>query len=119
MILVGLPWDHEFLKAKFDDAFLLTIKSGLEKTEKIMGEAGYDYKMCYIGPGQITTLVELLKTQSWDGVVVGFGIRGIPEMTIFFEEIVNTVRTHAPSTKLLFNSTPETIIDAARRVDNY
>ena len=50
-----------------------------------------------------------------DGVIVGFGIRGIPENTYLFEKVVAAVRQGAPQAKLMFNTSPDTTVDAAKR----
>jgi len=113
VLLVGLPWDHHTIAAKYDAN---VIRMNLEQTELTMKDAGYDYKPCYIEPEEgMTPLIDVLKHKHWDGVVVGFGVRGEPSLTVFFEQIVNVVREHSPTTKLLFNTSPGSTIDAAKR----
>jgi hypothetical protein len=60
-------------------------------------------------------MITSLEGKKWDGIVIGFGVRGNPEMTVLFEEIVDAVRKHAPQAKLMFNSSPETSLDAIKR----
>jgi len=113
VLLVGLPWNHHIVVSKYDaDA----VRRGLEKTEIIMKDAGYDYKPCYIPPEEgVTSLIDELKNKYWNGVIVGFGVRGDPDLTVFFEQIINAVQQYSPTTKLLFNSSPDSVLDAAKR----
>ena len=39
----------------------------------------------------------------WDGIGIGFGVRGAPEYTAFFNYAVNFVKEQCPGTKLVFN----------------
>ena len=113
VLMVGLPWNHHTITSRFDAN---AIRVNLEQTEASMNDAGYDFKPCYIGPEQgMTPLIDELSLKRWDGVVIGFGVRGNSDLTVFFEQIVNVVREHAPTAKLLFNSSPGSTLDAAKR----
>ena len=48
-------------------------------------------------------------------VLTGFGIRGIPENTFFFEKVVEATRRGAPKATLVFNTSPDSTVDAAKR----
>lgn len=89
ILLVGLPWDHQILKDAGENQ--LAIKDGMAKTQQLMTAAGYDYSFCWIGPEDTLPLVEKLQSKKWDGVVIGFGVRGNPGLTVFFEKLVNMV----------------------------
>lgn len=60
-------------------------------------------------------MITTLKERKCDGLIVGFGVRGDPKLTVFFEAIVNTVVDHAPGAKVLFDSSPPSMVDAAKR----
>ncbi|KAK9864255.1 hypothetical protein WJX84_009721 [Apatococcus fuscideae] len=49
------------------------------------------------------------------GVVVGFGVRGHPEHTYLFEQLVKAVRAGAPKAVLMFNTSPDTTLEALKR----
>lgn len=90
----------------------------LDKTEADCKAAGYDFVTFAAVPEEgTTTLLEALKERQphWDGIVLGFGVRGNPEMTVWFEEIVNAVREKSPKTKFLFNTSPDSTLEAAKR----
>lgn len=112
---IGLPWDHPIVKAHLNVAL---VRDALQKMEEAMVDAGYDYTQHLMAPEDgIGSLVTELNRKSYDGVVIGFGVRGSPELTVFFEEMVNTIQEHAPKAKFLFNTntSPLTAVDAARR----
>jgi hypothetical protein len=92
------------------------IREALEANEALIKGAGYDFRALYIGPEDgVAPLVHELKSRHWDGVAIGFGVRGKQELTVWFESLVNTVVELSPQTKLLFNSSPSSTLDSARR----
>lgn len=82
-----------------------------------MRDAGYDYTTSFYGPGSVGTnhVISELKRKHYDGVMIGFGVRGNPDLTVWFEEIVNIVREHAPHAKFMFNADPQSSLEAAKR----
>lgn len=58
---------------------------------------------------------DALRTHRYDAVIVGSGLRLIPDQTAVFEAVVNTIRTLAPATPMLFNEGPGTNIEALER----
>lgn len=60
-------------------------------------------------------IVELLRSEPYECVVVGGGIRKEEELLELFETVVNLVRRHAPQAAIAFNSSPDDMADAALR----
>jgi phosphoribosylformimino-5-aminoimidazole carboxamide ribonucleotide (ProFAR) isomerase len=60
-------------------------------------------------------IVELLRREPYECVVVGGGIRKEEQLLEFFEVVINLVRRHAPQAAIAFNSTPDDMADAAQR----
>lgn len=83
-------------------------------------------------------MLESLEERKWDGVIVGFGVRGGSnlEVTIHFEskpsahvisgnscitlrsgstDIINGLRVHAPHTRIMFNYNPTSTLEAVQR----
>lgn len=61
-------------------------------------------------------LRDVLATGSWDGVSIGYGIRGKEELTLLFEGMVNIILEKVePSPKLVFSLRPSNIWDAIKR----
>ena len=84
-------------------------------------DAGYDLEMKQFRPEDLETTApewvkERLGSQHWDGLIVGFGVRGIPACTEFFEEVINAARTITPGTKLGFNTKPDDVLEAVKRL---
>jgi hypothetical protein len=56
-----------------------------------------------------------LRSEPWECVVIGGGVRRAEERLELFERIVNLVRRHAPDAAIAFNSTPSDTYEAAAR----
>lgn len=120
VLLVGLPWDHSSVAtmAGKTETKAINVRDALDSLEVSINAAGYTYAPYYISPGDDAGkqgLVAQLKANDYDAVIIGFGVRGQPAHTVFFEDLVNTVKDTAPRAKLLFNSSVSSTIDAVRR----
>lgn len=92
------------------------IRAALDQTEEIMVGAGYDYLFIPFGPELgVVPLEESVANKKWDAIVVGFGVRGTKELTPFLEQIINAIVEKSPSSKILFNVSPESTLEAAQR----
>ena len=60
-------------------------------------------------------VVELLRREPYECVVIGGGIRKEEELLGLFEVVVNLVRRHAPQAAIAFNTGPDDSADAAQR----
>lgn len=58
----------------------------------------------------------LLKEKSWDGYLVGFGVRGDPSLTAVFEDLINAGREIRPETRMGFNTNPLDLLETAKRI---
>lgn len=100
------------------------LRISLDKLNTDMPAAGYDYQGFFCGPegfeptseSTVSPIANVLQKKKWDVVVIGFGVRGKPELTLYFERLVNAVREYAPQAKLGFNTLPENTLDAAKRL---
>ncbi|CAF1407011.1 unnamed protein product [Adineta steineri] len=68
-------------------------------------------------------LIELLKTNDWDGVSIGGGINGYDdifpretETLYWFNRLVNLVHQYAPKAKLIFVTNPTDLVNSFVRV---
>ena len=112
ILLIGLPWqdvpDKE-LGAK--------VRVGLEGLETRMPEAGYDYHGFFANPKDgYQPFTDVVTSRKWDAIIIGFGVRGMPQSTEFFEWLVNEIKEKAPQSKIGFNQSPESTLDAAKRL---
>lgn len=114
--MIGLPSNHESIKRFNPNLDPDTLRAKLDQTEANCRAAGYDYVNFLPEPEEaIARLSKELELEHWDGVIFGWGIRGNPEMTVLFEELVDCVRTMSPGTKIMFNTSPDSTLDAAKR----
>ena len=56
-----------------------------------------------------------LRSQAWECVVIGGGVRTAEDQLELFERVVNLVRRHAPHAAIAFNATPSDTYEAAAR----
>ncbi|KAF7975235.1 hypothetical protein HWV62_10200 [Athelia sp. TMB] len=113
---VDLSWDHPEIVKQIPEPTV--IRDGLTAVAASIRGAGYTYGFFPIGPNDAQAkdaLVAQLREKQYDGVIIGFGVRGAPELTVFFEEAVNVIKDTLPTTKLLFNSSPLSSLDAVKR----
>lgn len=121
ILLMGLAFDHPAVP----ESMKSSLSSNLASIEQLMSQAGYEFKAHFFGPhdlertsASVSPVVQALKAVKWDVVVIGFGIRGNPALTVYFEGLVDAVREWAPQARLGFNDgpKPEATVDAAKRV---
>ena len=61
-------------------------------------------------------IAKALQESSFDGVLIGWGVRGLPENSPLFEQAVQAVRDNAPlSTKMIFSTTADDHLLTIRR----
>lgn len=114
-------------------AMQVAVSSALQKAK----EAGYHAQAYAIDPASekleenMAAFRDFLATEySWDAVMVGWGIRGNPEMTELFERIINTVvevqvemgrheeegKVKVKVPKFVFSLKPDGFVEAVQRV---
>jgi hypothetical protein len=81
--------------------------------------AGYHVTTYYMDDGDpqtgLTWLTEKLQAEKFDGVMIGSGLRLIPEQTELFENVVDVVRRLSPGSVMMFNDGPGGNWEALRR----
>lgn len=96
-----------------------TLRRRITAAELSLREAGYDVNVCLLpdDPDAAESAVrKCLTTDSYDVVEVGAGLRTSHEYTEVFERVINAVIDCEPGIRLCFNDSPETTLDAVRRV---
>ncbi|KAK9836740.1 hypothetical protein WJX74_007255 [Apatococcus lobatus] len=110
--LVGMPSHHPMVPEGVRD----DVKKQLALVVQQMEDAGYSSEVIYVTPEDgMDKMTQEFKSRPLDGIVIGFGIRGIPQNTFFFEQVVEAVRRGSPKAILMFNTSPESTVDAAKR----
>lgn len=91
--------------------------AGLKASEDELTRLGYSVHLCFTDFGETAEeVVQLqLKQKEFDCILIGAGIRLIPNNFILFEKIINVVHEHAPHAKLCFNTKPSDTAEAVQR----
>ena len=112
ILYFGLPAHHELNPPQIRDK----VAAGLEASQQLADSLGLDWLQLMIPPEAMETdFVAALQSKQWDGVLIGNGIRSTMSLTPYMEKVIVEVRKHAPGAVLLFNTTPDTALDAVRR----
>ncbi|MGA9520812.1 MAG: hypothetical protein WBV82_05065 [Myxococcaceae bacterium] len=93
------------------------IRSGLEADEERLKGLGYDAETLLTDLGETAEAVvrKRLRGKRYDCVVVGAGVRTIPEHFLLFERLINLVHEAAPQARIAFNTRPDDIAEAVQR----
>lgn len=95
------------------------VKTAAQDANKRLLELGYEVQSCLVDLGETAEGVvsDTLSREKFDCIMIGFGIRGLPQHTLLFEKIINTIHQKAPpsSTKICFNTNPVDTVEAALR----
>ena len=80
-------------------------------------ERGFDVDLRLIAPGMAgeAEIETALRAKSFACVVIGAGLREVPEHLLLFEKIINLVHRFAPHARIAFNTTPADTAEAVRR----
>lgn len=124
ILMLGLPLDW-FLERNPDKGFIV---AALEKSfEETRTYPGVDAELCFVNPDREAQDLGALRDKlaagpspgggrrHFDGVSIGFGVRGNPEYTPLFEKMVNLVRETSPKTTFMFTGTTSDHVDIIRR----
>jgi hypothetical protein len=75
-------------------------------------------QICLLDLGETaeSVLSDTLSREKFDCIMVGAGVRTLPQHTFLFEKIINTIHQKAsPSSKLCFNTNPADTVEAVLR----
>jgi hypothetical protein len=119
ILVVGLHPDYvDFSKVPVPGLNPATLMAGLNAENAKLAGLGYDVEMCLIDDGATaeSVVAETLARGDFDGIMVGAGLRRLPEHFLLFEKLINVVHRHAPaSLKICFNTEPTDTAEAVRR----
>lgn len=96
---IGLPLDHSAIPIEERPK----IRKRLADLRERMTRAGYKYEIVHAAPETgLDGFRQLLRTQPCDGVLIGGGVVGDPDMSYFMEQIVDAAHDAAPKAKIMF-----------------
>jgi hypothetical protein len=99
-------WDASRIQAAVQDAI------------KGLTDLGYEMQTCLVDFGETaeSAVSDTLSREKFDCIMIGAGIRIIPQHTLLFEKIINTIHQKAPpSSKICFNTNPSDTVEAVLR----
>ncbi|KAI8950860.1 hypothetical protein F4801DRAFT_578977 [Xylaria longipes] len=120
ILLTGIKTTAEippFFRDQFGTADEITAK--LERDLARTQRNGFDCKPYQIDPNDaevgLQGMEDELKSSVYEGVMIGAGVRLVPEQTHLFEKMVDVCRRVAPNIPFMFNSGPDTHCQALER----
>jgi hypothetical protein len=94
------------------------VQAAAQDTNKRLMELGYEVQSCLVDLGETAESVvsDTLSKEKFDCILVGAGARIVPQYTLVFEKIINTIHQKAPpSSKICFNTNPADTVEAVLR----
>lgn len=122
VLLLGLDFDwtkenRPMLAGPATDEIIAALDEAFSQLDKVQG---LYYKSEFFAPnseGKVgEDIYELIRNgppaesgsgKTWDGVLLGFGIRSDLPLTPAFEELVNYIKDTVPSARLMFSGMPD------------
>jgi len=75
-------------------------------------------QFCFVDLGETAESVvsDTLSREKFDCIMIGAGVRTMPQRTVMFEKIINTIHQKAPpSSKICFDTNPSDAVEAVLR----
>jgi hypothetical protein len=94
------------------------VKLAVQDANKRLTELGYELQTCLTDLGETAESVvsDTLSRENFDCIMIGAGVRLVPQHTVLFEKIINAVHQKAaPSSKICFNTNPGDTVEAVLR----
>ncbi len=93
------------------------LTAALESDKDKLNGLGYEAELMFIDDAD--TAYEVVKSNlaagSFDCVLIGAGVRTVPEHFLVFERLVNAAHESAPGAKICFNTNPGDTAEAVQR----
>lgn len=117
VLLIGLEpklVDYAHLPTQLDEP---TLRRGLEADLRKLRDLGYAAEWLLVDRGETAEAVVAarLRSEPFDCVLIGAGIRTIPPLFLLFEKVVNAVHENAPRAKVCFNTQPNDTAESVQR----
>ena len=93
------------------------LMAALKADEATLISLGYDAQLCLVDRGETaeTVVTQKLTETAFDCVMIGAGVRTIPDKFFLFERLINIVHQHAPPARICFNTKPSDTAEAVQR----
>ena len=119
VLLIGLdPALIDFTQPGYPPGMDATkVLAGLKASEEELTRLGYRVQMCMTDFGETAEAVveRRLEQERFDCIMIGAGVRTVPNNFILFEKLINVVHRHAADARICFNTLPSDTADAVKR----
>jgi hypothetical protein len=117
VVLVGLEPERANLSS-FPGLTVEKLRADLNASVEELRALGFEAGFCAIPPeveGAEATVVAALARRPPDIVIIGAGVRTVPEHFLLFERLINLVHRQAPKARIGFNTRPGDTVQAVQR----
>jgi hypothetical protein len=92
-------------------------RSAAQDAHNRLMDLGYEVQSYLVDLGETAESVvsNTLSREKFDCIMVGAGVRALPQHTVLFEKIINTIHQKAPSSKICFDTNPGDTVEAVLR----
>ena len=103
--------------AAFPGLTAAKVRASLEADAARLQGLGYDSQLCLtdFGATAEAVLLDCLRRQPYDCVLIGAGVRTVAKNLLLFEKLINVIHAHAPQAKICFNTKPDDTAAAVQR----
>jgi hypothetical protein len=93
------------------------VRAAGNDADERLSALGYEVHQCLVDLGATAEakVLTVLSQGTFDCIMIGAGIRALPQHTRLFETIINAVHQKAPTAKLCFNTNPGDTVEAVQR----
>ena len=116
VVLIG--WNPAVVDySKWPDLTPEKLTAALEADKDKLNGLGYEAELMFIDDANTAyeTVKSNLVAGNYDCVLIGAGVRTVPEHFLVFERLVNAAHESAPSAKICFNTNPGDTAEAVQR----
>jgi hypothetical protein len=103
--------------SKWPDLTPEKLTAALEADRTKLNELGYEACLLFIDSAEsaFSVVSNALLEENYHCVLIGAGVRTVPDHFIVFESLVNAVHEFAPKAKICFNTNPGDTAEAIQR----
>ena len=93
------------------------LMAALQADEATLNSLGYDVQLCLVDLGETaeTVVTQKLTETAFECVMIGAGVRTVPDKFLLFEKLINIVHHHAPAARICFSTKPSDTAEAVQR----
>jgi len=97
------------------------VKAVAQEANNKLTELGFEVQNCLVDLGETaeSVVTDTLSREKFDCIMIGAGVRMLPQYNVLFEKIINAIHQNAlPSSKICFNTSLSDTVEAVLRWDS-